>query len=258
MKQIVLHVQEIWSPREAAVLGLFARGANRIFCISTAARDALPAKLQNRAEILFNAHSDSEVRLVPVPPEGEQLRFVVASRWNAWKGHSTLLRAWDEEVCPGDLVILGGPPTMGTGIDVPGLVSGLRHREHISVVGEVDDIASYIDAADFLILPSDKPEPFGLVLLEAFARGRAVIASEAGGVLDVVTRGTDGWLFPVGSASGLASVLNSLDRGMAQEMGRNARRSYEENFSIEAYRGRFRQLWHKMKIEDSGEAYAQS
>ena len=258
VKKIVLHVQEIWSPREAPILGLLARSAHRILCISTAARDALPARLHNRAEILLNAHSERELELAPVPCEGERLRFVVASRWNAWKGHGTLLASWDEDECPGNLVILGGPPIMGHGVDVRELVSGLKHRECISVVGEVEDIACYIDGADFLILPSDKPEPFGLVLLEAFARGRAVIASDAGGVLDVVTSGSDGWLFPVGSASGLASVLDSLDREMAQEMGRNARRSYEDNFSITAYRGRFRQLWHIIMAEDTGEEYAQS
>jgi glycosyltransferase involved in cell wall biosynthesis len=118
------------------------------------------------------------------------------------------------------------------------------------VVGEVDDIVPYIDSSDFLILPSDKPEPFGLVLLEAFARGRAVIASEAGGVVDVVTNGKDGWLYPLASAPALAAVLNSLDRTMAQQMGRNARLTYEARFSIGAYRGRFLQLWESTS-EDS-------
>ncbi|WP_307461599.1 glycosyltransferase family 4 protein [Pseudarthrobacter oxydans] len=249
VKRVVLHVQEIWSPREATVLGLLARGAHRILCISTATRDSLPVNLHARAEILLNAHSESEMERVSVPSNGGQLSFVVASRWNAWKGHGSLLSSWDEEECPGNLVILGGPPSMGIGIDVPRLVSGLKHNKCVSVIGEVDDISAHIDAADFLILPSDKPEPFGLVLLEAFARGRAVIASDAGGVLDVVTNGTDGWLFPIGNASDLATVLKSLDSAMAEEMGRNARLSYEEKFSIGAYRRRFRQLWDTIRTE---------
>lgn len=243
VKRVVLHMQEIWSPREAAILGLLARGANQIFCISTAARDSLPAHLHSRAEILLNAHSESRSDLVPIPSDNGHLRFVVASRWNSWKGHSSLLEAWNGEDCPGELVILGGPPAIGVSVDVPDIVSRLRHRGCISVVGEVDDIVPYIDSADFLILPSDKPEPFGLVLLEAFARGRAVIASEAGGVVDVVTNGKDGWLYPLASAPGLAAVLNSLDRTMAQQMGRNARLTYEARFSIGAYRRRFLQLW---------------
>lgn len=257
VKRVILHMQEIWSPREAVVLGFLARGAHQILCISAAAKNSLPSHLQARAEILLNAHRASESDLVAVPGN-EHLRFVVASRWNSWKGHSSLLAAWDGDNCPGELVILGGPPAMGIGVDVPELVSRLKHRDCISVVGEVEEIIPHLDEADFLVLPSDKPEPFGLVLLEAFARGRAVIASDAGGVLDVVTNGTDGWLYPIGSASGLASVLKSLDANMAQEMGSNARLTYENRFSIDAYRRRFQELWAAVGPDSIGSERAQS
>ncbi|WP_284983039.1 glycosyltransferase family 4 protein [Arthrobacter sp. efr-133-TYG-118] len=250
VKHVVLHMQEIWSPREAAVLGLFGRAAHRIFCISGAALDSLPAHLQSRAELLLNAHSEPGSDLVPIRSDDSHLRFVVASRWNSWKGHRSLLDAWNSETCPGELVILGGPPAMGTGVDVPGLIAQVRHGAFVSVVGEVDDITPHIDAADFLILPSEKPEPFGLVLLEAFARGRAVVASDAGGVLDVVTDGFDGRLYPIGRATDLAATLISLDRSMAAQMGKNARISYEQKFSIEAYRTHFRELWTQMTNED--------
>lgn len=252
VRRVVLHVQEIWSPREAVVLGLLARGAHRIFCISGAARDSLPAHLRSRAELLLNAHHESGSELLPILDDGGPLRFVVASRWNSWKGHCSLLAAWNEDPCPGQLVILGGPPAMGIGVDVPELVSNVKHRDCVSVVGEVEEIIPHIDAADFLILPSDKPEPFGLVLLEAFARGRAVVASDAGGVLDVVTDGTDGCLYPIGSVAGLAEILRSLDRKMAQEMGISARFTYEERFSIGAYRVRFQQLWRSLHTDVNG------
>lgn len=182
VKTIILHMQEIWSPpREAGVLGLFARAARRIFCISNAAKDSLPKQLKERADLLVNAHQDNKTTLVPVSVDPQPLRFVVASRWNAWKGHTPpLLAAWDTEFCPpGELVIMGGPPAVGTGVDVQSLASRVRHSNRITIVGEVDDISPHIDAADFLILPSEQPEPFGLVLLEAFARGRAVVATAA-------------------------------------------------------------------------------
>jgi glycosyltransferase involved in cell wall biosynthesis len=252
VRRVVLHVQEIWSPGEAVILGLLARGAHRIFCISTAARDSLPAHLRSRAEVLLNAHHESGAELLPILDDGGPLRFVVASRWNSWKGHTSLLAAWNEDPCPGELVILGGPPAMGIGVDVPELVSGLKHRNCVSVVGEVQEIIPHIDAADFLILPSEKPEPFGLVLLEAFARGRAVVASDAGGVLDVVTDGTDGRLYPIGNASDLGEVLRSVDRKMAQKMGINARLTYEERFSIGAYRERFQDLWRALQMDVDG------
>lgn len=251
-KSVVLHVQEIWSPREAILLGLFARGADRIFCISSAVLESLPEHLKSRADLLVNAHRESELDIVPVRSGSSPLRFVVASRWNAWKGHRSLLTAWDSEVCPGDLIVLGGPPAVGEAVDVSALAERVRHGSRITVIGEVEDITPHIDAADFLILPSEKPEPFGLVLLEAFARGRGVIATEAGGVLDVVRDGVDGRLYPIGQSAELVSTLKSLNRTAAIEMGRKARATYEARFSIEAFRSRFQILWSQLGHDADG------
>ncbi|WP_458781225.1 glycosyltransferase family 4 protein [Arthrobacter sp. D3-16] len=171
------------------------------------------------------------------------MKFVVASRWNSWKGHFTLLKAWDAAGCPGELVILGGPPPLGTAVDVRQLVANLVNPQSVNVVGEVADIEPYIDDADFLVLPSDSPEPFGLVILEAFARGRGVIASRGGGVLDIVEDGRNGHLYKIGSIEGLRDVFKSVDRNQALQMGANARKSYEATYSIAAYRFRFLNLW---------------
>ncbi|MFE5835281.1 glycosyltransferase family 4 protein [Arthrobacter sp. NPDC056493] len=238
-------MQEIWTGKEGKVLGLFSRPANHILCISSAAYSSLPRSLNKRAELLVNAHQDSGKMIVSRPTRGP-LRFVVASRWNAWKGHRTLLEAWDAETAPGELVILGGPPPIGEGTDIPALVANLRHPESVSVVGEVADIEAHLDVADFLILPSDSPEPFGLVVLEAFARGRSVIASRAGGVVDVVTDGSDGRLYEIKNVEALRSILQSVDRQQAIQMGSNARQTYEQKFSIFAYRKRFANFWERI------------
>ncbi|WP_454811346.1 glycosyltransferase family 4 protein [Paenarthrobacter nitroguajacolicus] len=242
-KRTILHLQEIWSPREAWFLGLAARYADHIFCISTAARNCLPKSLLKRSHLLVNAHRDSEMPVVPHESLKGPLKFLVASRWNTWKGHTSLLKAWDGELSPGELTILGGPPAMGVGVDVRAMVKELRHSSSIDVVGEVENIADYIDAADYLVLPSESPEPFGLVLLEAFARGRPVIASRAGGVMDVVVDGGNGILFEMGNTDQLQTVLTTARREDAIMLGREARRHFEQHFSIESYGSRLRALW---------------
>lgn len=242
-KRVILHLQEIWGPREAMLLGFFARGAHEIFCISTAARDSLPAHIRDRAFILTNAHNESTNAAWVAPQASSPMRYVVASRWNSWKGHEGLIAAWNEETCPGELTILGGKPSMGEAVNVEELVSKVIHRESIKIVGEVSDIAPYLDAADLLVLPSEKPEPFGLVLLEAFARGRGVIASNAGGVLDIVTHDEDGMLYPLGDSNHLTVLLRNMNKDVAQRLGRNARLTYEQRFSIIGFRRRFLELW---------------
>ena len=145
-------------------------------------------------------------KVLPVRGRSGPLTFVVASRWNSWKGHDVLLRAWDAAGCPGTLVVLGGPPAMGESIDVTELAQGVSRPESVRILGEVTDVGAQIDAADVMIVPSTKPEPFGLVSIEAFARQRPVIASAAGGSLEIVQEGA-GWLFPPGDAGALAGRL---------------------------------------------------
>ncbi|MGO4251339.1 glycosyltransferase [Paenarthrobacter sp. TAF1] len=243
VKRVVLHLQEIWAPREATVLGLAAEFADKIVCISRAARESLPKRLHQRSRLLLNAHRPSASPLVPLETLRGPLRFLIASRWNGWKGHFSLLSAWNQDTCPGELIILGGPPSMGTGVDVEALVRNLRHSSSVSVIGEVNDIAGYIDQADFLVLPSDRPEPFGLVLVEAFARGRPVIASRAGGVVDIVRDGHNGLLFEMGDELELRRLLNNVDRASAAALGNQAKLDFEDKFSIESFELRLRELW---------------
>ena len=232
--RVIGHVQEIWSAGDRAVLSAAGAACHRLIAISGPAAASLPARLAARTTVVPNATPDPGP-LVPVEPTGE-LNFVIASRWNGWKGHRTLLAAWDALDEPGHLVVLGGPPASGEVVDVPTIVAGLRRPETVTVVGEVLDIAPYLRRADVAIVPSDEPEPFGLVAIEAFARGRAVIGSDGGGLADIVTDGSDGWLFPRGDVAALTAVLTGLDKARTAAAGRAARAAFEARFTTAAYR----------------------
>jgi glycosyltransferase involved in cell wall biosynthesis len=179
-------------------------------------------------------------RVLRLDGRAGELQFLVASRWNAWKGHRTLLDAWDRAGAPGRLVVLGGPPLSGDSVDVHALVAGLEKPDSVTVVGEVADPSPFIEAADVVVLPSDQAEPFGLVAIEAFARSRPVIASAAGGPLETVTPGNDGWLFTPGDSESLAKVLAGLTRPDVEAAGRHARRTYETRYTIGRFVGDWR------------------
>jgi glycosyltransferase involved in cell wall biosynthesis len=66
-------------------------------------------------------------------------------------------------------------------------------------------------ASDLFVLPSVEPEPFGLVLLEAMAAGVPVIASRAGGAMDLVER--EDLLFRSGDASDLEAKIEAILEG---------------------------------------------
>ncbi|MGI8760332.1 MAG: glycosyltransferase family 4 protein [Jatrophihabitantaceae bacterium] len=237
--RVVGHVQEIWTQSDRRALTWAARSCHRLLAISRAVAQSLPASLQARTTVVPNATSDPATH-VPLAGRTGPLRYVVASRWNAWKGHQTLLSAWDRLDAPGHLVVLGGPPASGEAVDVRALAAGLRRPESVSVIGEVSDPGPFLDDADVVLMPSDKAEPFGLVAIEAFARARPVIGTAAGGLLDVVTPGTDGWLVAPGDAAALADLLAGLDRPGVTAAGTRARETYERRFSSAQFGTRWR------------------
>ena len=237
--RLVGHVQELWSPWDARILGPLARPLDQLIAISAPVRASLPARLQERTQVVLNATREPERRTSLEGREGP-LTYVVASRWNAWKGHRTLLAAWDRLDAPGHLVVLGGPPPRGERVDVPALARALRFPDSVEVVGEVADAASWIDEADVLVVPSDSPEPFGLVAVEAFAHGRPVVASAGGGLADIVTHGSDGWLFPREDVAALAALLEGLSRDDVTRAGSVARASFEQRFTARRFESDWR------------------
>lgn len=234
------HLQEIWTRSDRAVLGVLARACHRLLAISAAVADAAGETLRRRVTVVPNGTPDPGPYR-PLDERSGPLRFVIASRWNGWKGHRTLLQAWEEAGLDASLTVLGGPPPSGDAVDVRALVDGMSRPASVDVVGEVDDFGAYLEGADVVLVPSDQPEPFGLVAIEAFARGRPVIASAAGGLLDIVTDGADGWLFPPGDAAALVAVLRRLDRAEVTRAGQAARGRYLASFSREQFARHWRQ-----------------
>src|SRR4051794_28075558 len=242
VRSLLLHAQEIWSGVEGRILALLARPVRRVVCISRSVQESLTGPARRRSTVIENAVPDSAPAPVARDAAAGPVEYVVASRWNAWKGYETLLRAWDAGDPPGRLTILGGAPPVGESVDVPRLVGELRHPETVRIAGEVPSVRPYLDDADVMIVPSDLPEPFGLVAIEAFCRARPVIASDGGGLADIVDE-TTGWRFPLKDALALRGVLDSVSRSDALERGRQARVVYEQRYSPRRFAEEFRSEW---------------
>lgn len=250
VRVVVLHVQEIWSRREASVLGIFARAATTVVAISEPVRSALPRVIADRTRVIINASADVvDPAPRPILSGGgisidRPLTFLVASRWNSWKGYATLLKAWDSiSPPPGRLLIAGSPPEVGLAVDVPHLVSKLRTPGSVEIVGQMTTLTDLIDSVDVVVVPSDDPEPFGLVAIEAFGRYRPVIASSGGGLGQIVDDGRTGILFENRSVPGLAAALSSLDRARASEFGLAARADFDQRYSMDRFAAAIMQLW---------------
>ncbi len=83
------------------------------------------------------------------------------------------------------------------------------------------------------VFPPIWPEPFGIVAVEAMAAGKPVVASDGGGLKDIVLHGKTGFLFPPGDSQKLAENLQRLldDPQLAKSMGEEGRARAEKNFT---------------------------
>ena len=98
--------------------------------------------------------------------------------------------------------------------------------------GYVADTASAIRALDILVHASTQPEPFGRVIAEGMACGRAVICSAAGGAAELIVDGQDALAHPPGDDAALAERMPKLvrDPELRARLGRAARITAELRF----------------------------
>ena len=96
-------------------------------------------------------------------------------------------------------------------------------------------MANFYEDCDIFVAPS-LYESFGLVYLEAMARGKAVIGCRTGGVPEVVLDGRTGILVPPGDAAALADAILHLvnDGGLAEQLGAAGLQRYRELFTLDA------------------------
>jgi glycosyltransferase involved in cell wall biosynthesis len=113
----------------------------------------------------------------------------------------------------------------------------------VTVLGERTDVPDLMVASDVVCLTSDA-EALPMVIIEAMALGKPVIATNVGGVSDVVVDGVTGFVTDVDQGQTLSRILCDLADNvtLAQAMGIAGRRRYEERFTLELMADRYATL----------------
>lgn len=167
------------------------------------------------------------------PGEGAGEYLLFLGRLTPYKGIRTFLRAARLATGVPCKVAGTGALEAETRREASGNVEVLGHRE-----GE--ELWEIVRRARAVVVPSEWYEPFGLVILEAMAARRAVIASRLAGPAEIVADGRDGLLTPAGDAEALAAAMSRLwsTPELATELGRNGRAKIEREYTAEAHYGR--------------------
>ena len=171
-------------------------------------------------DAVFPTFTDLSVFTAPLQPLPERPTALFVGVLERYKNVDGLAMAWRIVAgrVPGPRLVLVGKGPMRDEIerlaaDLPGRV------EHVAELPP-EGVARALDEATLLVLPS-RHEGLGRVVIEAFARGRGVVASRAGGILDLVDDGIEGLLVEPEDTAGLADALGRVlsDRALAESLG---------------------------------------
>jgi glycosyltransferase involved in cell wall biosynthesis len=161
--------------------------------------------------------------------------IVCAARLEPEKDIPTLIHAMDAVVAefPNARCVIAGEGRDKAALE--GLLLSTACAGNVTLAGFRKDALSVINAADLFVLPS-VAEPFGLVLLEAMALGKPVIATAAGGPVEIVADGGTGTLVtPRDPAAMARAILVYLrDPELRASAGAAGLRRYEHHFTARA------------------------
>jgi glycosyltransferase involved in cell wall biosynthesis len=120
--------------------------------------------------------------------------------------------------------------------------------QQVIVTGYRTDIPAIISATDVLVLPSVQPEPFGLVLLEAMAAGKPVIATDLGGPREIVQNGVTGFLVDYNQATEMAGRVRQLlaNESLRRRMGLSGLARVKSQFSQQRYVEAYQRLYEEI------------
>jgi glycosyltransferase involved in cell wall biosynthesis len=164
---------------------------------------------------------------------GSQIVGVVA-RLEPEKGHPTLLEAWPKvlRAVPDTYLLIVGEGSKRDALEAQARELRIAHR--VVFTGRRDDVPAVTAALDVAVLPSYR-EAQGLTILEAMALSRPVVASDVGGIPEMIEDGKTGLLVPPHDAEALADAIIRLLRNhpLADTLGRAGHDMVHDRFCIE-------------------------
>ena len=223
-------VAEFWerlSPLVRMLLRWAFKRAHRILSVSAAGAQALEVRLGvPQIAVVPNAAPDPPAEFVPLderPQDGTIGLLYVGGFRDTAKGGRILLTALPQVLAANAAI---RAEIAGPGIVPPDAEGFLTSEERVHWLGWLGERAKAeaLARADIVVVPS-LSEGLPIWLLEAMVAGRAIVATQTGGMPEVLTHDADGILVTPGDSAALASAIGALaeDPARRARLGRAAR-----------------------------------
>jgi len=257
-----VHSSRLRSIEDRELLRELTPGIDRLIAVSRSIVEKLEheGRMSDRVRMIHNgvdlSRYDSQEACCTLPEEygfapGSPMVGVVG-RLEPEKGHATLIDAWPLVLAsaPDARLLVVGEGSCRDALEAQAEALDLlgdqvpandgvgtrnaRPNAKVLFTGRREDVPAVTAALDVAVLPSYR-EAQGLVILEAMALSRPVVASDVGGIPEMITHGVTGLLVPPHDAPALAAAIVRLllDHPLADMIARAAKDMVHERFCIE-------------------------
>jgi glycosyltransferase involved in cell wall biosynthesis len=243
----LLHEHGVWKTPPAAWRGV-ALAAAAVLCLTRERMERVRTCCGDAVRVEHLPNGIPPAAFGPYRPRdqvrselgigAEEALLITAGHLQAWKGQDLAVEAAHRLAGAGTRFVW---LLCGAAVE-PEFTARLREQirqrglgDRVRLLGERADLTDLLAAADVAVHTSVRPEPFGLVVVEAMAAGTGVVGPAEGALPEILRDGVEGRLVPPRDADALARVLAGLLRDPAalRTMGEAARERARAEFGIE-------------------------
>jgi glycosyltransferase involved in cell wall biosynthesis len=255
---------DLLSPMKRRVQGMLFRFCDRVVCNSKAAASRLEDEGYPSNKIVIIPNGISDAAFTRVNPALERIpgkmRVGMIARMNdPCKNHSGFLKTAAilakryENV---EFVLVGDGPLRES---FEQMARELGVADRTVFLGARDDIPAILAALDILILPS-RSESLPNIIIEGMAAGMPVVATQVGGIPELVLEGETGFLVAADDEVGMANAVERLllSAELRAGFGEKAQRLANANYRMSRIRDQFEELYANLLQEKRGPIRASS
>lgn len=198
-----------------------------------------------RIPCIMNGVDTSKFTASPIQHKG--IVFINVGRLQSQKNQALLVKAFARVVdkVPTAKLIIVGEGELRTEIEK--LIQQYGIEQHVSMPGQCNDVQRKLNSADVFVQSSDY-EGLPISGLEAMACGLPIVTTAAGGTVDIVCNGVNGFVVDVGDCEQLANAMLHLamDKGLRERMGTKSL-ELSKDYSIEKCGEQYQKLYLDVK-----------
>ena len=190
---------------------------------------------KEKIKVIYN-FLDQKNEVEKLPRKNDTITIGVLANFTEAKGHSFLIEAFRGLVATNKeyRLILAGDGELRNMIESK--IENYSLTNYVDFLGYITDNSDFFSRIDMLIVPS-KNETFGRVILESMQSDVPVIATNIGGIPEIITNGYNGLLINYGDKKALKSsiLLISENNSIVKNLIINANKKIKKKFSSESY-----------------------